>query len=150
MLPNQQWTCWSCTHSQTTLLKKDSWGIPSIDAEAIGERESILIGGNVGLDLILMPGVAFDVDHQSGFVRRLGHGKGFYDYFLQRYKETQSSQVGKQSTDQGIDVLLYGLALEEQFLEPEKGTSVPVGEQDFLLHGLFVGDGKIVGGHTNR
>jgi len=58
--------------------------------------------------------------------------------------------VGKQSTDQGTDILLYGLALEEQFLEPEKGTSVPVGEQDFLLHGLFVGDGNIVGGHTNR
>jgi 5-formyltetrahydrofolate cyclo-ligase len=130
-------------------LKKDVWGIPSIDAETVEERESILKGGNAGLDMILMPGVAFDVDQTTGFVRRLGHGKGFYDYFLHRYRETWGSQVEKLSTVRGTDVLLYGLALEEQFLEAEKGTSVPVGEHDSPLHGLIMGNGKVLEGCTN-
>jgi 5-formyltetrahydrofolate cyclo-ligase len=44
------------------------------------------------------------------------------------------------------DALLYGLALSEQFLESDVGPSVPVGEHDNPLHGLFVGNGKILDG----
>ena len=128
-------------------LKRDSWGIPTIDAGSVQEREHIL--GNSSkesgkLDMILMPGVAFDKDPQSGSVRRLGHGKGFYDYFLHRYTQGRGSKVQKPAEGPGTDVLLYGLALEEQFLQAETGPYVPVGEHDRLLHGLLVGDGILV------
>ena len=80
-------------------LERDAWGIPSVAEDSIGTRERILcITGDGGqenespeensltktekgrLDVIIMPGVAFDKG-----LSRLGHGKGFYDSFLQRY-----------------------------------------------------------------
>lgn len=130
-------------------LKRDNWGIPTIGSDSVDQREHIL--GNSrkeseGLDLILMPGVAFDIDPNTGFVRRLGHGKGFYDYFLHRYRESRGSHVKEPSTSPGTDVLLYGLALEEQFLTASTGPSVPVGEHDSLLHGLVVGRGQLLEG----
>jgi 5-formyltetrahydrofolate cyclo-ligase len=128
-------------------LKRDSWGIPTIDAESVQEREHILENSTKGsgkLDLILMPGVAFDMDPKSGFVRRLGHGKGFYDYFLHRHTQGQGSHVQKPGESPRTVILLYGLALKEQFLQPETDSSVPVGEHDHLLHGLLVGDGELV------
>ncbi|TVY54944.1 putative 5-formyltetrahydrofolate cyclo-ligase [Lachnellula cervina] len=131
-------------------LTRDSWGIPTIDAESIREREHIL--GNSRketgqLDMILMPGVAFDMDPESGFVRRLGHGKGFYDYFLHRYMQGRGSQTKEPSESPGgADVLLYGLALHEQLMQAETDPPVPIGEHDHLLHGLLVGDGRLVEG----
>ncbi len=130
-------------------LKRDAWGIPTIDEATIHQREHVLkdaIKGSEALDIILMPGVAFDVDPKTGFVRRLGHGKGFYDYFLHRYVQSRGSQVEEPSMSPRTNVLLYGLALEEQFLNAETGPSVPVGEHDSLLHGLVLGDGKLVQG----
>jgi len=94
-----------------------------------------------------MPGVAFQNDESTGFVKRLGHGKGFYDYFLHRYRESRRSQVEEPSKDPGTDVLLYGLALKEQFLEAT-AEEVPIGEHDSLLHGLVVGDGRMIEGAT--
>jgi 5-formyltetrahydrofolate cyclo-ligase len=135
--------------SQYDSLKRDSWGIPTIGADTVDQREQILemsTKESEGLDMILMPGVAFDIDLTTGFVRRLGHGKGFYDYFLHRYRESRGSRVEKPSTSPGSDVLLFGLALEEQYLKANSGSSVPVGEHDSLLHGLVVGDGKLVEG----
>ncbi|TVY44761.1 putative 5-formyltetrahydrofolate cyclo-ligase [Lachnellula subtilissima] len=130
-------------------LTRDSWGIPTIDAENIREREHIL--GNSTketrqLDMILMPGVAFDMDPKSGYVRRLGHGKGFYDYFLHRYMQGRGSQTKEPSESPGADVLLYGLALHEQLIQAETDPPVPIGEHDHLLHGLLVGDGRLVQG----
>ena len=80
-------------------LDRDAWGIPSVPEGSIGTREQILcITGDGGhekespkensstktekgkLDMIIVPGVAFDK-----VLSRLGHGKGFYDNFLQRY-----------------------------------------------------------------
>jgi 5-formyltetrahydrofolate cyclo-ligase len=135
--------------SEYDSLKRDSWGIPTIDAESVQKREHIL--GNstketAQLDIILMPGVAFDMDPKSGFVRRLGHGKGFYDYFLYRYTQGRESHIKEPSKNPGTGVLLYGLALEEQFLQAEADPPVPVGEHDHLLHGLLVGDGTFVEG----
>lgn len=129
-------------------LERDSWGIPTISAESVGQREHILerlITKMKGLDLILMPGVAFQNDKSTGFVKRLGHGKGFYDYFLHRYRESRGSRVEEPSKDPGTDVLLYGLALKEQFLEATT-EEVPIGEHDSLLHGLVIGDGRLIGG----
>lgn len=133
-------------------LKRDSWGIPTIGADTVDQREHILensIKENEGLDMILMPGVAFDIDPETGFVRRLGHGKGFYDFFLHRYRESRESHMGRPTTGPGTNVLLYGLALWEQYLTPNTGFSVPVGEHDSLLHGLVVGDGTLLEGPIN-
>lgn len=79
-------------------LQPDAWGIPTLDNASLPGRENALGGfgppaedelrnrGNFeGLHLILLPGTAFD--HSGG---RLGHGKGFYDRFLQNYWETTS------------------------------------------------------------
>ena len=131
-------------------LKRDSWGIPTIDADTVEEREHVLSKGSQPLDMILMPGVAFDVDPKSGFIRRLGHGKGFYDYFLHKYMQAQGSRQKKPWMGPGTHALLYGLCLSEQFLESDAGFSVPVGEHDNPLHGLFVGGGKVVEGPVDR
>lgn len=70
-------------------LKPDKWGIPTPSKDSISSRANCFGGNGItngdisntseGLDLIVMPGMAFD----SNF-GRLGHGKGFYDYFLTR------------------------------------------------------------------
>jgi 5-formyltetrahydrofolate cyclo-ligase len=124
-------------------LKPDRWGIPSVDPDTVHERRRILDDGpnapaveSTLLDLILMPGVAFDL--QRGAVRRLGHGKGFYDFFIHRYL-VKATEAAKHS-----DPLLYGLALKEQLLDGSSGQQVPVGPLDQGLHGLVLGDGTIV------
>lgn len=80
-------------------LPRDNWGIPSLDPNSVSDRRNCLGGlgiegpsaartahdgstGDIagGLDLIIMPGMAFDEDN-----RRLGHGMGYYDRFLSRY-----------------------------------------------------------------
>ena len=85
-------------------LDRDAWGIPSVAEDSIGTRDRILgILGDGGhekespkensstktdkgrLDMIIMPGVAFDKG-----LSRLGHGKGFYDIFLQRYHSAKA------------------------------------------------------------
>ncbi|KAH8681221.1 hypothetical protein BX600DRAFT_504944 [Xylariales sp. PMI_506] len=128
-------------------LQRDKWGIPSVDAATVNERQRSVgeLDGkrseDASLDLILMPGVAFDADPVTGAIRRLGHGKGFYDYFLHRYA-LAASEEDKASNGRPA-VLLYALALKEQFLPPSSGESVPIGPHDQPLDGLLLGDGEI-------
>ncbi|KAK0102964.1 hypothetical protein ONS95_000846 [Cadophora gregata] len=136
------------TLSEYDSLERDSWGIPTIGPNTVDQREHILKSStqeNKPLDLILMPGVAFDLDPKTGYIRRLGHGKGFYDYFLYRYMQSRESQATG-PTSPGTDVILCGLALQEQFLGTQTRSSVPVGDHDNLLHSLVVGDGKLLEG----
>ncbi|KAK3687354.1 hypothetical protein B0T22DRAFT_478682 [Podospora appendiculata] len=125
-------------------LEPDRWGIPSVDPSTVHDRQRIFGGPDAHhsdkalLDLILMPGVAFDRDPDTGAIRRLGHGKGFYDYFLDRHK-AKSMALGKQESP----ILLYGLALSEQFLSSPSEGSVPVGPLDQPLDGLILGNGEI-------
>lgn len=77
-------------------LKADSWDIPSLSSENIETRENALggkgistdvaIGTSPKLDLIFMPGMAFDQSNN-----RLGHGKGFYDKYISLIHEIVSN-----------------------------------------------------------
>lgn len=125
-------------------LKRDKWGIPSIDPSTVNDRNRILGEGDngtapdpVGLDLMLMPGVAFDYDEVTGHIRRLGHGKGFYDFFVTRYSRQYGNNPGH------IPISLYGLALKEQFLVAPEDDTIPVGPQDEPPHGVILGDGTV-------
>ena len=81
-------------------LERDRWGIPTPGQASMAARENCLgddaitpsdqiteTGGYGDLDMILMPGVAFDLG-----CRRLGHGKGYYDFFLSRYHQTRAAR----------------------------------------------------------
>jgi 5-formyltetrahydrofolate cyclo-ligase len=127
-------------------LQPDRWGIPSIDPATVDGRHRILGAAaelappdSPGLDLMLMPGVAFDYDHVTGHIRRLGHGKGFYDYFISRYALRYGATDGPGSRP----IQFYGLALKEQFLELPQDGPIPVGPLDQPPHGVVLGDGTI-------
>ncbi|KAI0204957.1 5-formyltetrahydrofolate cyclo-ligase [Astrocystis sublimbata] len=128
-------------------LQRDKWGIPSVDGTTVHERQRSIgeldgeRSAEASLDLILLPGVAFDLDPDTGAVRRLGHGKGFYDYFLHRY--ALATKSGGNATNDGPSVLLYALALREQLLSPTSGEAVPVAPHDQPLDGVILGDGQI-------
>lgn len=122
-------------------LGRDRWGIPSIDPSTVHQRQRILGGPDVqhseqsALDLILLPGVAFEFD-QGGEVSRLGHGKGFYDFFLNRY-------ISKSVAHDTPTLQLWGLALDEQLLPSSSEAQIPIGPFDRRLHGLITGNGEI-------
>ena len=78
-------------------LRPDAWNIPSLDPDSIEKRENAIPAASKsieaelgrsqatkmahGLDLVLIPALAFD-----GYCGRLGHGKGFYDRYLHDYE----------------------------------------------------------------
>ena len=89
---------------------------------------------------MLLPGVAFQPINggdEDGMIRRLGHGMGFYDFFIRRYRAKTKEVAGEEP-------LLVALALKEQVLENGE-AEVPLGDHDALLDGLVVGDGRILG-----
>lgn len=79
-------------------LERDAWGIPKLSREGREDRENARGGTGLSLntedgssketeelsalDLIVVPGVAFDPQ-----MNRMGHGAGFYDKFLARFCE---------------------------------------------------------------
>jgi 5-formyltetrahydrofolate cyclo-ligase len=83
-------------------LEPDKWGIPTPTQDSISKRRNCF--GGLGkseddqhecqitereLDVIIMPGMAFDRG-----LERVGHGKGYYDFFLQRYlHHTQKAKM---------------------------------------------------------
>jgi len=80
-------------------MKRDKWGIPTPSKDSVEKRARCLslrfgswdegqwtADSLKDLDLIVVPGVAFDKNRQ-----RLGHGRGFYDIFLTQYRERHGS-----------------------------------------------------------
>ncbi|XP_077569603.1 5-formyltetrahydrofolate cyclo-ligase isoform X1 [Stigmatopora nigra] len=99
-------------------LPKTSWNIlqPAKDDKS---REDAFSAG--GLDLILMPGLGFDL---SG--KRLGRGKGFYDTYLERCFQHPK---GKPHT--------IALAYKEQLYQ-----DIPVDDNDVLIDEVLYEDEK--------
>ncbi|XP_055320216.1 5-formyltetrahydrofolate cyclo-ligase [Sitodiplosis mosellana] len=105
-------------------LPLTKWNIPQPNDD--GTRENAVETG--GLDLILLPGVAFT--RQGG---RLGHGMGYYDKFLHEHfnKNPHRRTDSPQSIAEKIAAkrsILLGLAFNEQIVD-----NVPLEQTDVLL-----------------
>lgn len=72
--------------------------------------------------MILLPGVAF-----SSNGKRLGHGMGYYDKFLQRYFTENPNRKPKRT-------FLIGLAFKEQIVD-----NIPITDQDAILDDVIIG-----------
>lgn len=77
---------------------------------------------DTGLDLVLMPGVAFT---KTGL--RLGHGMGYYDKFLNKFFEKYPRSKSK----------LVALAFQEQIVEEDE---LPLDPHDVKLDQIVTGD----------
>ncbi|KAH6917812.1 hypothetical protein BKA70DRAFT_1366349 [Coprinopsis sp. MPI-PUGE-AT-0042] len=108
-------------------LPSGVWGIKEPGSHYKAQpRESALSASESGiLDVILLPGVAFDRS-----MSRLGHGKGFYDRFIASY--TNSSRRKP---------LLVGISLREQLLE---AGSVPMADHDWKLDMIITPEETLV------
>lgn len=106
----------------------DRWGIidPGVERKDVEKslREDAMSSKASPMDLILIPGVAFDEE-----CNRLGRGKAYYDRFLQSYTSTRPRP------------LLMAIALEPQMLSP--GEKVPTLDWDFQLDGVISPSGIV-------
>ncbi|KZT23640.1 5-formyltetrahydrofolate cyclo-ligase [Neolentinus lepideus HHB14362 ss-1] len=102
------------------------WGIREPEYIRDGQRRlSVEDVASEGLDMILVPGVAFDRS-----LSRLGHGKGYYDRFISTY----TSLPGRERP------LLVALALREQVLDVGQ---VPITDHDWKMDMIVSPDGII-------
>ncbi|OSX60826.1 hypothetical protein POSPLADRAFT_1146594 [Postia placenta MAD-698-R-SB12] len=109
-----------------------TWGIKEPDYEWKGHRP---LDEDVGLlDLILVPGVAFDRS-----LSRLGHGKGYYDHFVSLYTSSKSANSYKKPMLGAFPSV--ALALREQILE---AGEVPTALHDWQMD-VIVGPDGILG-----
>lgn len=93
-------------------------------------REALLgadVMQNGGLDLIIVPGVAFSTEGH-----RLGHGAGYYDNFISSYQ-----------TKFGTRPFLLGIGIAEQRVD-----DVPTESHDWVLDAVVFGDGVL--GHNSE
>ncbi|KAJ8507688.1 hypothetical protein ONZ45_g9970 [Pleurotus djamor] len=120
-------------------LKPGTWGIREPEAfmtvEETGEsqrRQNALDEDCDDLDVILVPGVAFD--HT---LSRLGHGKGYYDRYINNYVG-----LGRKKP------VLVALALRQQLLNADGGSSaniIPMGQFDRKMDYIVSADGILPG-----
>ncbi|OLL24334.1 5-formyltetrahydrofolate cyclo-ligase [Neolecta irregularis DAH-3] len=99
-------------------LKRDKLGIPVLPTREAVQPHI--------LDLIIVPGLGFDID-----CGRLGYGKGYYDrYFSLILEECQNWGKRKPA--------FVGVGLLEQIVD-----EVPMEATDWRLDGLIIGDGRL-------
>ncbi|CAD6584448.1 MAG: 5,10-methenyltetrahydrofolate synthetase [Tremellales sp. Tagirdzhanova-0007] len=94
------------------------------DTDEVIKREDVMNEDVGPLDLILLPGVAFDVQ-----CNRLGRGKAYYDRFLASFTSSHRRP------------LLVALALSTQILPC--GEMVPITDSDFRLDGVLSPAGMV-------
>lgn len=75
--PSDMWMLPIQSVDQISSFPKSKWGIPEPPAEQFSAEHDMVGSGSI--DLIFVPGVAFDAN-----CGRLGHGKGYYDCFIER------------------------------------------------------------------
>ncbi|KAF5196412.1 5-formyltetrahydrofolate cyclo-ligase protein [Thalictrum thalictroides] len=93
-----------------------------------GNQRQDVMDSNTPVDLILLPGLAFD---RSG--RRLGRSGGYYDMFLKRYQELSMERKWKLP-------LLVALAYDLQILDD---GAIPVAPHDIPVDALVSPTGVI-------
>ncbi|ONK74888.1 uncharacterized protein A4U43_C03F11150 [Asparagus officinalis] len=86
--------------------------------DASGNQLEDVMLANDPVDILLLPGVAFD--RQGG---RLGRGGGYYDVFLQKYKELAMERKWKQPL---LIALAYSLQIVDENVIPMTPTDVPI------------------------
>ena len=99
---------------QLNSFSRSKWGIPEPPIEMVKESDCDILKD---IDLVLLPGVAYDKN-----CNRLGHGKGYYDCFLERL---QKSKIDNSLSK----AILVGLSLNEQLID----TKIPMESHDTPL-----------------
>lgn len=102
------------SEAQLYSFPKSNWGIPEPPLDVVLHNPD---GRDAGIiDMVILPGVAFDSS-----CNRLGHGKGYYDCFLERL-------IAKNAVHGGPRPTLVGLGFDEQMI-----PSVPAELHDQVL-----------------
>ncbi|KAL5522682.1 hypothetical protein ACEPAG_8700 [Sanghuangporus baumii] len=102
-------------------LPSGMWGIKEPDFYYKGRRRACALDDDAEpLDLIVVPGVAFDET-----LCRLGHGKGYYDVFIDTYSNARHHPT------------LLALSLREQILPVGQ---IPLLEHDRKMHAVATPD----------
>ncbi|GAA5949939.1 hypothetical protein JCM3765_007744 [Sporobolomyces pararoseus] len=111
-------------------LKENRWGIRELNPSEIADMEDAEDSNSGGLDLILVPGLAFDKKR-----RRLGHGRGYYDRYITKCLD-YPARFDKPPPR------TVALALEEQMAK--EGEDIPTNEWDRLPEVLLTPEGEIL------
>ncbi|XP_066400260.1 5-formyltetrahydrofolate cyclo-ligase, mitochondrial isoform X2 [Miscanthus floridulus] len=100
-------------------LVKNSMNIlePS-PVDATGNDREDVLSSSSPVDLLLLPGQAFD---RTG--RRLGRGGGYYDTFLMKYQELAKEKGWNQPL---LVALLYSVQIMDEGVIPVNSTDVPI------------------------
>ncbi|SGY34263.1 BQ5605_C002g01604 [Microbotryum silenes-dioicae] len=99
-------------------LQLNRWGIRELDPQEVEALEDAESEQSGGLDLILVPGLAFD--RKKG---RLGHGRGYYDRYITE-TGNYSARFNKHPP------FTAALALQAQMIEQDDPDQIPVTEWD--------------------
>ncbi|GAA5878930.1 hypothetical protein JCM1840_000844 [Sporobolomyces johnsonii] len=110
-------------------LKENRWGIRELDPAEVDSLEDADLPSSGGLDLILVPGLAFDP-----LRRRLGHGRGYYDRYI-------TSCLDYPARFDKPPPKTVALALTAQMVQ--EGEEIPTNEWDRLPDVLLTPKGEL-------